>query len=70
MFTKMLAAVLHRPTFLILPASILRLMFGEMSQLLIAGQRVYPTKLENAGFTFKFKALRPALEDVYNKSSI
>ena len=66
MFTKLLAAVLKRPTFLVLPKSMLELMFGEMAHLLITGQRVVPAHLEKVGFEFKYKALKPALEDVLN----
>jgi len=66
-FTKMLASVLHRPSFLTLPKSILEMMFGEMSHLLITGQRVMPKKLQDAGFEFKYPALKPALADACKK---
>jgi len=67
LFTKMLASVLHRPSFLVLPESILKMMFGEMSRLLITGQRVLPKKLQDAGFEFKYPALKPALTDACKK---
>jgi len=63
-FTKMLASVLHRPSFLTMPPSLLNMMFGDMAHLLITGQRVIPKKFVDAGFEFKFPALKPALEDV------
>ena len=61
-FTKMLGAWLHRPTFFTLPAFLLKLMFGEMSTLLIDGQKVLPQALLDAGFEFEHTALEHALE--------
>jgi NAD dependent epimerase/dehydratase family enzyme len=64
-FTKTLAAVLHRPAILPVPPFALRLAFGEMAdQLLLAGQRVLPAKLQASGYTFRFTQLREALEDL------
>ena len=67
LFTKMLASVLHRPSFLVLPESILQMLFGEMSRLLITGQRVIPKKLQDAGFEFNYPALKPALIEACKK---
>lgn len=61
-FTKTLGAWLHRPTFFTLPAFLLKLMFGEMSTLLIDGQKVLPQALLDAGFEFEHTALEHALE--------
>lgn len=61
-FTKTLGAWLHRPTFFTLPAFLLKLMFGEMSTLLIDGQKVLPQALLNAGFEFRQPTLKQALE--------
>ena len=61
-FTKTLGAWLHRPTFFTLPAFLLKLMFGEMSTLLIDGQKVLPRALLSAGFEFEHTALEQALE--------
>lgn len=61
-FTKTLGAWLHRPTFFTLPAFLLKLMFGEMSTLLIDGQKVLPRALLDAGFEFEHTALEQALE--------
>ena len=60
-FTKELGAWLHRPTFLTLPSAVLKLMFGEMSTLLIDGQKVVPQALLNAGYKFKYPTLKQAL---------
>ena len=61
-FTKTLGAWLHRPTFFTLPDFLLKLMFGEMSTLLIDGQKVLPQALLDAGFEFKHQTLKEALE--------
>ncbi|MBA2056343.1 TIGR01777 family protein [Psychrobacter cryohalolentis] len=61
-FTKTLGAWLHRPTFFTLPAFLLKLIFGEMSTLLIDGQKVLPKALLDGGFEFKHQTLKEALE--------
>ncbi|MDE4455811.1 epimerase [Psychrobacter sp. DAB_AL62B] len=61
-FTKTLGAWLHRPTFFTLPEFLLKLMFGEMSTLLIDGQKVIPQALQSAGYEFKQPTLKQALE--------
>jgi len=65
-FSNTLASVLKCPRFLVAPSSVLKLILGEMSQLLLASQRVIPERLEKSGFEFKYKTLRTALEDVCN----
>ena len=52
-FTKALGRALHRPTIFPLPAAAVKVAFGQMGEeMLLAGQRVAPTRLEAAGFTF------------------
>lgn len=61
-FSQTLADVLKRPNLLRMPASVLRLMMGEMADLLLYGQHVLPKKAQEAGFRFRHPELRPALE--------
>jgi len=61
-FSQQLAKVLHRPAILPMPAFILKLMLGEMADLLLTGQRVIPAKLQHAGFMFKYAQLSDALK--------
>ncbi|CAN6961948.1 MULTISPECIES: epimerase [Psychrobacter] len=61
-FTKTLGSWLHRPTFFTLPNFLLKLMFGEMSTLLIDGQKVLPQALLDAGYEFQQPTLKQALE--------
>jgi uncharacterized protein (TIGR01777 family) len=63
-FTKTLGEVLYRPTFLPLPEFAVNLVFGEMGDaLLIDSTRVEPKRLQEAGYKFKFKDLKSALEN-------
>jgi len=63
-FTKTLADLLQRPSFLIVPSFCLQLILGEMSRLLTTGQRIEPQKLIRAGFKFKYLSLKEALSEV------
>lgn len=61
-FTHTLGAVLGRPAIATVPAFVLRLMYGEMADTtLLAGQRVEPRALLDAGFTFRYTDLESAL---------
>jgi hypothetical protein len=62
-FTKTLGSVLHRSTILPAPAVALKLALGEMSGLLLTGQRAIPARLQAEGFEFRFTDLEPALKD-------
>jgi uncharacterized protein (TIGR01777 family) len=63
-FTRQLARVLHRPAFLPAPEFALRLMMGEMADVLLASQRVIPRAALDAGYSFKHPLLAEALEDL------
>lgn len=63
-FTKALAASVKRPAIFPVPAFALRLLFGEMSEILLASQRVLPKEAQAAGFPFRFAQLAPALADL------
>jgi uncharacterized protein (TIGR01777 family) len=61
-FTRLLAAMLHRPAIFPAPAFMLRVILGEMADALLLGSdRVQPEKLLAAGFPFRFQILEPAL---------
>jgi hypothetical protein len=64
-FTKELAAALGRKAFLPgVPGFILRILFGEVGDLLLKGQRVEPAALKKAGYTFKYPELGAALKSI------
>ena len=61
-FTKQLGRVWHRAAILPAPAWVLRLMLGEMSVLLLGGQRLAPHRTLEAGYQFHYVDLREALD--------
>ncbi len=63
-FTRCLARALRRPGLLPAPAWALRLALGEMSVLLLGGQRLTPRRTLAAGFAWRQPALEPALEQL------
>jgi hypothetical protein len=63
-FTRELARVLRRPALLALPRIALKVMYGEMSEVLLASQRAVPAAAEAAGFRFRFPQLAPALANL------
>jgi len=65
-FTRKMARVLHRPFwFPNIPAFIMKLFFGEMSVILLAGSRISSEKIEAAGYTFQYPNLDGALNEIY-----
>lgn len=63
-FARALGQALHRPAILPAPAFALRAGLGELSELLLGGQRAVPTRLLEAGFSFRFTHLDVALADL------
>ncbi|HUS06074.1 MAG TPA: TIGR01777 family oxidoreductase [Bryobacteraceae bacterium] len=63
-FTGALAAAMHRPAFVTAPAFALKLLFGEMSAILLDSQRLLPNAAETAGFHFRHPTLEGALADL------
>jgi len=64
-FTSIAAKVIQRPYFLPnVPAFILRIAFGELSDTFLKGQKVYPQRLINKQFSFEFETLESAIKDL------
>jgi hypothetical protein len=63
-FALTLAKILNRPAFLRVPATPLRWLTGEMSQLFLDGQRVVPARLKAEGHVFLYPTLTSALTEV------
>jgi len=63
-FSKTLGRVLHRPAFLPAPAFALERILGEMSRIVLEGQRVVPEKLLAAGFSFRHPELEEAFQSL------
>ena len=61
-FCGTLGSVLHRPSWAPVPALALRLMLGEMAEMLLTGQRVIPAKAQKLGYKFRYPTLYEALQ--------
>lgn len=55
---------MHRPSGFPAPAPMLRLVLGEMADLLLHGRHAVPAQAQAQGYKFRFGSLRAALEDV------
>jgi len=64
-FSRRLAGALHRPAFLRVPPFALRLIMGEMADVLLTGQRAIPKKLNDVGFAFVFPEVECALRELF-----
>ncbi len=68
-FMIMLARAYRRPFWApAVPAPVMKLLFGEMSSVLLEGSRVSPEKIITAGYEFRFPELENALADLTGKS--
>jgi uncharacterized protein (TIGR01777 family) len=68
-FTEALGRALHRPTLAPAPALALKLVLGEMSSMVLTGQRALPTRALAAGFRFAFPDLDLALQELLGKKA-
>lgn len=66
-FTRHLARALARPALFPVPEFVLRLMFGEMADVLLGSQRVAPRRLLDSTYEFQYPELLPALADLVGK---
>ena len=62
--SRALGRALGRPAFLPVPGFAIRLLYGEMAELVTAGQRAIPACLEQLGYGFAHPDVEPALRDV------
>jgi uncharacterized protein len=62
-FSKALGRALHRPAIAPVPAFAIRLLYGDMAEIVTEGQRAVPEHALSAGFTYKYPELDAALAD-------
>ena len=60
-FTKILGSTLNKFTFLSVPTTPLKILLGEMSEILLTGQKVFPENFLNEKYKFEFPNLNDAL---------
>ena len=65
--TKNIARKLRKPILLPpVPGFMLKLILGEMAQIVLSSQKVSSEKIESEGFKFEFKTIYDALSDIYD----
>ncbi len=63
-FSRKLGRVMGRPAFFRAPAFAIKLALGEMSTIVLDGQRAIPERLLDLGFEFRFSQIEAALRDL------
>ena len=66
-FGRALARVIGRPHLIPVPSFAMRAAFGEVSMVVLEGQRVIPRRLQELGFEFEFTDLDTALRDLFRR---
>lgn len=66
-FSSALGRALHRPAIFPVPAFALKVLLGEMADVLLNGQRVFPRRALKAGYVFKYPRLDRAFEEILRK---
>lgn len=66
-FSQTLGRVLHRPAIFPVPAFLLKILLGEMADMLLTGQRVLPKKALQGGYVFRYPELEQALKEILRK---
>lgn len=66
-FGKTIGAVLQRPHWFPVPSTIMKVVLGKKSALVLEGQHVIPEVLLEEGFAFEFSSLESALRDLLLK---
>ena len=62
--SRALGRALGRPAVLPVPGFAIKLLYGEMAEMVTTGQRVVPARLRQLGYEFRHPELEPALRDV------
>lgn len=66
--TKEIARALKKPLLLpFIPGFVLKILLGEMAEIVLTGAKVSSEKIQQEGFTFQFKTVEAALQNLYPK---
>lgn len=66
-FGRAIARAVGKPSWLPVPAFLLKLLFGELAVLLLEGGRAVPDKALSAGFTFRFRTVQSAMDHLLRR---
>jgi uncharacterized protein (TIGR01777 family) len=62
--SRALGQVLGRPAVLPVPGFAVKLLYGEMAEIVVSGQRALPARLSELGYQFRYTEVQAALADV------
>ncbi|MDO8281045.1 MAG: TIGR01777 family oxidoreductase [Thermodesulfovibrionia bacterium] len=66
-FSTALGKAMKRPSYVSVPAFVIKMALGELADILITGQRVVPEKALKAGYQFKHTEIKDALKTIFEK---
>lgn len=64
-FCRSLGHAMNRPCWAPVPSIVLKLLLGEMSDMLLTGQRILPQRLRESGYHFLYPQVSQALENFF-----
>lgn len=64
-FSRQLAKCMKRPAWFRIPVFVIKALFGEVAEVMVADQEVYPERIQEAGFRFKYDTLEAALKNIF-----
>jgi uncharacterized protein (TIGR01777 family) len=65
-FCRVLGQTMGRPSWAPVPEFVLKILLGEMTEMLVTGQRAVPKRLQSFGYHFQFSHATEALRDIFN----
>jgi uncharacterized protein (TIGR01777 family) len=66
-FSKALGKVLKRPAFAPVPSFAIKLLFGQMAEIVTQGQRAVPKRTQELGYTFQYTDVEAALRSALKR---
>lgn len=66
-FTKALGKALHKPTLIPVPATALKIAFGEMSSIILDSQKIISKRLPEQGIKFQYETIEAAMNKIFEK---
>lgn len=66
-FTKALGKALHKPTLIPVPATALKIAFGEMSSIILDSQKVISKRLPEQGIRLQYETIEAALNKIFEQ---
>ncbi len=61
---KKIGSILHRPAFFPVPGFIVKIVAGEMAEVVLSGRKALPKKIMDLGYRFSYEDVNKALKDV------